>query len=387
MRSRLCRGGVVALTLVLANGCSIPSPESLRLEPVPFSSLPDWTGDRHAGVLPALRRSCAVRARRKVAGDARFGTADAWVAACQAAGILAAADDAAARRYFETWFRPFKVVGPDGDRGLFTGYFEPELAGAPLKTKDFAVPLYGRPADLVTVRLADFRAKSAYDRIAGRVIDGVLKPYFTRAEIAAGALAGRGLELFWVADPIEAFFLHIQGSGQVRLPDGTRVRLGYAAANGHVYTAIGRALVHRGALVREQVSLQSIRAWLRANPSEAPAILARNESYVFFHVVKGDGPLGAQGVPLTPGRSIAVDPRLVPLGLPMWIDTPHPLPDQMPLRRLVVTQDTGGAIRGAVRADVFWGSGVKAEAPAGRMRSDGRYFALVPRTLPVTAAR
>ena len=186
------------------------------------------------------------------------------------------------------------------------------------------------------------------------------------------------MEIVWVADPIAAFFLQIQGSGRVRLPDGEVLRLGYAATNGRPYTAIGRVLVAEGALEREEVSLQSIRAWLRANPAEQRRVMDRNRSYVFFREVPGEGPVGTQGVPLTPGRSLAVDPRYLPLGAPLWIDTVDPLDTSRPLRRLTVAQDTGGAIRGAVRGDLFWGAGLDAEERAGRMRSPGRYYVLLP---------
>ena len=379
------------MLLILAVACE-PSVKDdaagLRLAPVGFSALAGWPADRHAEALAALRRSCAVRTRGAAgASDARFGTAAAWRAACAAGEAVPPGDRAAAQTYFETWFHPHRVLGPDGARGLFTGYYEPELAGSRSRSAAFAVPLYSRPADLVTVRLGDFWPHSPHERFAGRVVDGRLKPYFSRAEIDAGALAGRGLELFWTDDPIAAFFLHIQGSGLLRLPDGTRVRLGYAGANGHPYTAIGRVLVRRGALALEEVSLQSIRAWLRAHPEQARAVMARNASYIFFREVAGEGPLGSQGVALTPGRSIAVDPRHLPLGLPMWVDVAHPLAGHPALRRLVVAQDTGGAIRGAVRADLFWGAGRDAEARAGQMRKNGRYFALIPRQPAVTASR
>ena len=383
-------GLALVLLAVLASACEPPARDAaprLRLEPVSFSALAGWRDDRHAAALTALERSCAIRTKRPATGDERFGTPAAWRAACAAAETVVADDRAATRAYFETWFRPHRALGPGGAHGLFTGYFEPELAASRMRRAGFAVPLHRRPDDLVTVRLADFRADSAHERLAGRVVDGRLAPYFSRAEIEAGALAGRGLEIFWAADPIAVFFLHIQGSGLLRLRDGTRVRRGYAAANGRPYTAIGRGRVRRGARALEEVSLQSIRAWLRANPDQATDLMARNASYVFFREVAGAGPVGAQGVALTPGRSIAVDPRHLPLGLPMWIDTAYPMAGGPRLRRLVVAQDTGGAIRGAVRADLFWGAGPDAEAHAGRMRAQGRYFALVPRLPAVAASR
>lgn len=367
---------------MLAAGCA---PEEERgaaavLEPVSFADLPGWAADRHAGALAALRRSCAKPMRyptRDDRGEERFGPPEAWQSVCAEAGRVAG-DDGAARDFFERRFRPYRVVGEDGDAGLITGYYEPELAGARQRSDVHRVPLYARPDDLVTVALSEFGGGFGDERLAGKVVEGRLEPYYSRARIVDGALARRGIEIAWVADPIAAFFLQIQGSGRVRLPDGEVMRLGYAATNGRPYTAIGRVLVAEGALALEDVSLQSIRAWLRANPARRREILDRNESYVFFRELHGEGPIGTQGVALTPGRSLAVDRRFLPLGVPLWIDTPDPLVPESPLRRLVVAQDTGGAIRGAVRGDLFLGAGPEAEERAGRMRSPGRYYVLLP---------
>ena len=369
--------------MLAAAGCS---PEEKKgeiptLNPLTFAELPGWADDRHAGALAAFRRSCAKKLRyptRASGGDERFGRAEDWRAACAEAGRIPAGDDAAARAFFERRFRPFQVVGEEGDAGLITGYYEPELAGARERSEAHAVPLYARPGDLVTLDLSEFGGRFGDGRLAGRVEDGRLKPYFSRAQIVDGALDRRGIEIAWVADPIAAFFLQIQGSGRVRLPDGAVMRLGYAATNGRPYTAIGRVLVAEGALALEDVSLQSIRAWLRANPERRREILDRNESYVFFRELEGEGPIGTHGVALTPGRSLAVDRRFLPLGAPLWIDTPDPLDPEIPLRRLTVAQDTGGAIRGAVRGDLFWGAGADAEERAGRMRSNGRCYLLLP---------
>ena len=355
--------------------------ENPALKPVSFTDLPGWSGDRHAEALSALVRSCArpVRYPTQAGGEAeRFGRAEDWRSVCREATGIAAGDHDAARAFFERRFRPFQAIGEDGETGLITGYYEPELAGSRRRSDAYPVPLYTRPGDLVTVDLSDFGSGLADERLAGRVENGRLRPYHSRARIVDGALAGEGIEIVWVADPIAAFFLQIQGSGRVRLPDGEIVRLGYAATNGRPYTAIGRVLVAEGALAREEVSLQSIRDWLRANPGEQRRVMDRNESYVFFREVPGEGPIGTLGVPLTPGRSLAVDFRLMPLGVPLWIDTVDPLDTGRPLRRLVVAQDTGGAIRGAVRGDLFWGAGREAEERAGRMRSPGRYYVLVP---------
>jgi membrane-bound lytic murein transglycosylase A len=242
----------------------------------------------------------------------------------------------------------------------------------------------------VAVDLGEFDESLNGRRIAGRVVDGRLRPYLDRAAIDRGGLAGRGLELLWVDDAVGKFFLQVQGSGLVELADGRRLRIGYADQNGRAYRAIGRDLVEMGELAREEVSLQTIRDWLRAHPERAQELMERNPSYVFFREL-GDaattpGPLGAQNVALAPERSIAVDRRFVPLGVPLWLDTTAPYPEgERPFRRLLVAQDTGGAIKGPVRGDVFWGSGERAEHIAGHMRSRGRWFALLPRALVPTS--
>ncbi len=320
------------------------------------------------------------------------GLARDWREPCAALDTVPASDDTMARAALERWFVPYAATNNGDPKGLFTGYYEPELRGSRTRTGRFTVPLFGRPADLITVDLGLFREELRGQRIAGRVRDGALRPYPSRAEIVDGALAaapGGPLELVWVDDAIDAFFLEIQGSGRVVLEDGSLMRVGFAAQNGHPYFAIGRELVARGALSREQVSMQSIRAWLAANPDEARAVMNKNPSFVFFRPLPpaasaDDGPLGSEGVPLTPGRSLAVDRAHLAMGLPLWLDAEDPLEPARRLQRLFVAQDTGGAIRGPVRGDVFWGSGADAAERAGRMRSAGRYWILLPRD---TAAR
>ena len=205
-------------------------------------------------------------------------------------------------------------------------------------------------------------------------------PFHDRAAIDAGALDGDNLAVVWVDDPVDAFFLHIQGSGRIALADGSELRVGYAAQNGHAYTAVGLILIDDGEVTREAMSMQAIRTWLAANPDRARDLMNRNRSYVFFAVLDGDGPLGSEGVALTPGRSLAVDRRFLPMSVPLWLDST--LPGEQPLRRLMIAQDTGGAIRGPVRGDVFWGYGEDAADIAGRMKSRGRYYLLLPRTAP-----
>ncbi|HYD70898.1 murein transglycosylase A [Azospirillum sp.] len=362
-----------------------PPPDRLTLAPLSFRDLPGWTDDRVAEAVPAFQRSCArlkgQPADKPVGPNGVGGKVADWTAVCAELAALPAGDEARARTFFETWFTPY-AAGNNGTRkGLFTGYYEPELKGSRTPDAAFPVPLYKKPGDLVMVDLGEFAERWRGERIAGRVVDGRLKPYEDRAAIEAGALRGKGLELAWVDDPIGAFFLQIQGSGRVTLPDGGVVRVGYAGQNGHKYVAIGKELIDRGALKREEVSLQTIRAWLLANPDQAAGVMNKNPSYVFFQELKGEGPNGAQGVALTPGRSLAVDPKFLPYGVPVWLDAEDPLDKAQRLRRLMVAQDTGGAIRGPVRGDVFWGHGPDAEQRAGVMKSAGEYVLLLPKTV------
>ncbi len=388
---------LAALSLGLA-GC-MPAPPTappveapIRLEPVSFADLDGWAEDRQAEAIPALLKSCArlmKRADDHMVGPGGIGGAVTdWRGVCAEAEGLPAGDDASARAFLESAFAPLAVTGTQGPWGLITGYYEPELAAARARAPGYATPIYRRPSDIVTVELGEFRADLDGETILGRVVEDRLKPYFSRAEIEAGALEGRGDELFWLADPVDAFFLQVQGSGRLRLADGSYIRVGYGGKNGRAYHAIGKTLVERGHLPKDDVSAQSIQAWLRANPDQAPEIMNQNASAVFFVEIEGDGPIGAQGVVLTPLRTIAVDPKALPLGAPLWLDTTWPkgVPGAGgPLRRLVVAQDTGGVIKGSVRGDLFWGTGDAALAGAGTMKQQGRYFLLLPKAVAARA--
>jgi membrane-bound lytic murein transglycosylase A len=383
----------------LAVGCvAVPvpqpaaPPDRLALSPASFAALPGWAEERHAEALPAFTETCrrlaALPPDRPLGGGEaaapRAGRVSDWLPLCAEAATLPAGDHAAARRFFEARFRPWLATNVAGERpdpfGLFTGYFEPELAGS-RRRRPGATPLLSRPADLVQVELGEFADDLRGRRTGGRVEQGRLVPYATRAQIERGALDGRRLELAWVDDPVDAFFLHVQGSGRVRLAEGGVARLGYAAQNGHAYVPIGRVLVDRGVMAQDQVSMQSIRAWLAANPGEARAVMDQNPSYIFFREIQGlrpdEGPPGAFGVPLSPERSIAVDRSHIPLGIPVFVDITHPTTNA-PYRRVLLAQDIGGAIRGPVRGDVFWGTGDAAGEPAGRMRSRGAWWLLLP---------
>jgi len=357
---------LLALLLLLA-GCApkAPPPDRLVVEPARFSDLDGWAADRHGEALAAFVVSCT-----------RLEKDPDWGPACAEARTVPPGDDTAARRFFETALTPVAVTNNGEAEGLFTGYYEPELAGCRAPSPSCAVPIYRRPPELVTVDLGLFRPHLKGERIAGKVERGALVPFPSRSEIEQGTLAGRGLELAWAADPIDLFFLQIQGSGRLRLPDGTLLRLGFDGQNGHPYVPIGRLLLERGELERP-VTMQSIKEWLRRAPDSAPRLLAENPSYVFFRELSGEGPIGSLGVPLTPGRSLAVDRTFLPLGAPLWLEAGD-------IRRLVVAQDTGGAIKGPVRGDLFWGAGAEAEERAGAMQDKGRMWLLVP---PAVAAR
>lgn len=360
-----------------------PLPDRLVLQPAKFADLPGWDADHQAEAVSALLRSCAVLQREPVERDLGLaGVVGDWRPICAAAATLAPGDDAAARAFFQEFFQPLAAANLARPDGLFTGYFEVSLNGSRTAGGRYTVPLYRPPPDLVMVDLGLFRDDWHGSRIAGRVVGGQLKPYETRAEIDRGALKGKGLELLWVDDAVDAFFLDIQGSGRVRLEDGSTVQVGYVAQNGRPYVPIGRKLVERGALQPGAVSMQAIRQWLATNPGDANAVMEENPSYVFFRELKGDGPLGAEGVVLTPGRTLAVDPHFIPYGVPLWLDTTRPeMPGQpgAPLQRLMLAQDTGGAIRGPVRGDVFWGFGADAGEIAGRMKQRGHWWLLLPK--------
>ena len=392
-----------ALSLLALSAC-VPRPTGpvttaarpqLSLTPVPFASLPGWQQDHPAAAVPVFLAGCRqlpdAASAQSLGGQglaASMGGQPAqWQPACAAAASVPPGDDTAARAFFEAYFQPYAVsdtsAPPDrSGKALFTGYFDPEVHGSRIETRTDRYPLLGRPPDLVQVHLGAFARDLKGRSIAGRVQDGQLVPYYDRAQIDSGVLARRRLELLWLADPIDVFMLQIQGSGRVDLPDGHVVRVTYAGQNGRPYVPIGRVLADRGEIPLDQVSLASIRAWLEQHPSQAASVMDQNPSYVFFREVTtlgpDEGPPGALGVPLAPGRSIAVDRAFIPLGAPVFIDTTDPLTGA-PLQRLTMAQDLGGAIKGPARADIFFGWGPQAEARAGRMRARGREYLLLPR--------
>lgn len=371
-----------------------PSKIGLDFERVAFTDLPGWQSETLMGALPALTRSCdkliSLPAGRRLPGARIGGTAGDWAAGCEA--LKAAGSNDGIKIALLEHFEPLEVSLDGETQGLFTGYFETLLNGSRTESTRFSTALYMRPPELVMVDLGTFRSDLKGRRIAGRVEGGRLVPYADRRQIEAGHLDGRDLELLWVDSDVDAFFLHIQGSGRVRMPDGSLLRVGYAAQNGHIYSAIGRFLIASGDIAREDMSMQAIRAWLAANPDKMTDLMQRNASFIFFRELgEGDGPYGSANVPLVAGHSLAVDRKHLPLHAPVWLSASHPDPTSrtapsLPFNRLMVAQDTGGAITGEIRGDVFWGFGDEAEEIAGRMANRGRYWLILPKALARAAA-
>ena len=370
---------VALLPLVFLAACAAP-PKPPAVPPValpaaPFAvskweMLPDWQTTDLQPAWAAFLQSCRAL---KDKPD--------WQAVCARTGELAQTDNAALRAFFEEDFTPYQVFNPDGSsQGLVTGYYEPKLAGSRIRTERFRYPLYAVPDDLLTIDLGEAYPQLKGMRLRGRLQGKRVLPYYNRAEIEAGNAALQGRELFWVDNAVELFFLQIQGSGRIELPDGSMVKIGYAEQNGHPYVSIGKKLVEMGELKIEEASMQGIKGWAERYPEKLYALLAQNPSYVFFRELPNglSAPLGALGVPLTETYSIAVDPRTIPLGAPVFLATTYPNTTE-PLNRLMLAQDTCGAIKGAVRADFFWGFGEQAGIQAGRMKQGGQMWVLFPK--------
>lgn len=365
---------LVAISLLTyLGGCVGPRAAPGIGAAVGWQHLPGWADDRHAEAWPALQQNCASNRARE----------PAWAPICLAAAALTMPDDATARAFFEQWFEPHRIHAPDGGaNGLITGYFEPVLQGSRTRDARFRYPIRTRPADLVVVDLAALYPELRGKTVRGRLVGNRVLPYPARAEIDAQAAPDSDAVLLWVDDPYGLFFLHIQGSGRVVLPDGETVAVGYADQNGHPYVALGKCLIDRGLMVAADVTLPALRAWLEAHPASASELMNCNPSYVFFterELPPGAGPIGSMQASLTPMRSVAVDPNFIALATPLWLATDYPQ-TRAPLRRLVFAQDTGGAIRGPVRADLFCGSGPAAEQLAGTLKQSGELYALLPRT-------
>ncbi len=358
-----------------------PAPVAL-----PFSGIPGWKDDDHGKAFSAFRRSCerivmVDEARARKGGD-KSGP-HPLVDICQAAlAFREELESGAARKFFETHFTPHRYPG-DKAEGFVTGYYEPELKGSRAFSESFPVPVYAVPGDLVQLFPDAERASRNHEMTAGRKTAGGIVPYYDRKEIEQGALEGRGLEILYLADWTDAFYMHVQGSGRVELEGGEHVRLSFAAKNGHSYTAIGKRLIERGAISRDEMSMEAVRGWLKANPDQARALRWENRSYIFFSQLPlseaASGPIGSQGVALTPLRSLAVDTSLHPLGMPVWVNAPGlEWQGQSGFARLMIAQDAGSAIRGPQRGDIFFGSGAAAGDIAGATRHKTEFILLLP---------
>lgn len=369
------------IVLFLLHGCvtrppqpTEPSVVSARYEPARWSQLPGWQTDETHEAWSAFLQSCSTKS-----------LPTPLLNACAAARPFAIANAQQARAFFEAHFTPYRIVRVESpqvssETGLITGYYEPLLRGSRNASMIFSTALYAPPDDMLTIELGDVFPELKGKRVRGRLQGKKVLPYFDRAGLQ-NHVSLKGKELVWVDNAVDAFFLEVQGSGRVQLDDGATIRVAYADQNGHPYRSIGRYLVDNGEMTLEEVTAPAIRQWLQDNPMRAAEVLSSNPSMVFFREERIDdpsiGPKGSLGVPLTTGRSVAVDRTFIPLGTPLFLSTSNPITNA-PLQRLVMAQDTGGAIRGPVRADLFWGFGASAGESAGRMKQEGQMFLLWP---------
>ena len=356
------------LSVLVLGGCATRVPGIG--DPVAWSKLANWESDAHSEVWEGFLRSCQKLDPQQ------------WGEVCQLAQDSGAVSDVQARTFFETYFDVHPVYAEGGaTEGLITGYYEPLLQGSWDRSDEYRYPLYGLPSDLLIVDLNGVYPQLKDFRLRGRLEGNRVVPYYDREQLNANQQLLQGSELLWVNSLVDVFFLHVQGSGRVQMADGSMVAVGYAGQNGHPYRSLGRILIQQGELEREEVTLFTIRSWLESNPQRMNEVLAENPSYVFFELrdAQADGPLGSLNVPLTPARSIAVDRNVIPLGAPVWLQTTLPDDQNSAFNQLMLAQDTGGAIKGHVRADVFWGRGVMAEQLAGRMKQQGTMYVLLPR--------
>lgn len=347
--------------LAALSGCAIGGKDHFEARSLKFEELSDWAREDHLSALDTFKNSCSIlanKSRPTTSGSGISVTSSLWGSLCNDA--QKATTSLQAREFFEQRFVPYRIANNGKEQGLFTGYYEPVLYGSLHKTGDYKYPLYAAPAELKNK-----------------------KPYYSRKEIENGALAKRGLEIVWVDDPVMLFFMQIQGSGRVRLKDGRELRIGYSDQNGQAYVSLGKIMGDEGYISKDEVNFFTIRQWLYDHPKQAFALMQRNPSYVFFKIIDKPIVVGAIGAPLTPRRSIAIDSSYIPYGLPLYMETNLPKNGggTTPFHRLMIAQDTGGAIRSPVRADIFFGAGAEAEYMAGHMKNRGVYSLLVPKEI------
>ena len=360
---------IVVLCALMLSACTTTQPPGIG-SPVEWSSLESWEADNHSDAWAGFLKSCQKLAHEQ------------WREVCDLAENSGNLSDSEVRGFFEAYFEVRPVYAKDGATlGLITGYYEPLLQGSWERSEEYRYPLYSVPEDLLVVDLGAVYPQLKGLRLRGKLVGNRVVPYHDREQLDDDQELLEGAEILWVNSPVDLFFLHVQGSGLVELADGSIMAVGYAEQNGHPYQSIGRVLIEMGELEKEEVTLFTIREWLKSNPNRLNEVLSKNPSYVFFELrdARAEGPTGALNVALTPRRSIAVDRTVIPLGAPVWLQTTLPNEAQSPLNQLMLAQDTGGAIRGHVRADVFWGRGGEAEKMAGLMKQQGELFVLLPR--------
>lgn len=370
---------------------SAPPNVSVTFEPVPFAALPGWDEDDTLAALRAFRRSAKpIEAVAKIASTKTSLASPGLLAAGRAALALPEAElsPSQAKAFFEQYFEPYRVVH-DGPAGLLTGYYEPVISGSRTRTEIFNIPVLRRPADLENLVAEWERGALAHGLTHARRTASGLEPYATRTEIEDGVLAGQGLELLWLSDPVDSFFMHIQGSGRIRFANGEMVRVTYNGKNGHPYTSIGRYLIDAGLFPADQMSLDALKEWLSADSQRGREVMRQNKSYVFFRELEGaegESPLGTQDIPLSDGRSLAVDTAFHAIGTPVYVSAPtltHATPAGG-FARLMIAQDVGSAIRGPERGDIYFGSGDEAGRLAGITKHPGNYYVLLPRQADVS---
>jgi membrane-bound lytic murein transglycosylase A len=368
---------------------------AVTFDPIAFSDVTGWADDDHLAAWKAFLASCGpilktARPQPKPGGpdykQALLDVCKRALAEAKPGGVLTREG---ARRFFETHFRPHRVHGAK-TAGLLTGYYEPLIKGSRIRTAEFSVPIYRRPPDLVNIVAESERGAKSAAATHMRKTERGIEPFPTRAEIEQGSLSGQGLELMYFEDPVDVFFMQVQGSARVQLPDGEKVRIGYAGKNGYPYTSIGRVLIDQGEISASAMSLQALKRWLQTNSEHARAVMWKNESYVFFRELSGSdakGPVGANDIPLQPRRSLAVDTSYYALGTPIFVDAPaitHATASGV-FRRLMIAQDVGSAIKGPERGDIYFGSGDKAGKIAGTTKHPGNFFVLLPAPAPNAA--
>lgn len=354
---------------------------------VPFAQLPGWQTTKLNHSLRTFQTSC--RAFLKQEPEQVVGTeaitlqAKDWHSVCEAALKINPELSEAVQHFFEKWFVPVEFYHNKAqDKGLFTGYYMPSIKGSYTKTKEYSVPIYEVPSDLLTIDLGLFVPHMKNRKLVGRLVGNQVVPYYTRAQINHGAIKKTAKVLLWIHSPIDRLFLEIQGSGVIEFEDKSQIVIGYDGQNGAPYTAIAGVLIKKGVMTKDTASMQAIKRYLEENPQELNPVINQNKSFVFFRKLNIPAALGSQGVALTPGYSLAIDKQWIPMGTPLWLNTTRPASDNpnvnKPLHRLMIAQDTGGAIKGRVRGDVFWGEGEKATLIAGHMKNRGHYWLLLP---------